>query len=304
MGSLRLGKGLEALFKQKDIDTSSIFEDKYQNIPIEFIEPNPFQPRKNFEEHKLLQLAESIKRHGLLQPIVVRVSPSDHKKFQIVAGERRWRACKILKMESIPAIVLELSDEDLLLVALIENLQREDLNPIEEAEALYNAQKILNITHEELAKRIGKSRSAVTNMIRLLKLDEEIKDAVREGKITPGQARPLLAVEDKDARLFLFDIILKKNLSSRKIEELVAFWKKNKTFPKEFLPSQTKNRHVSRTPSKDFLKFKKEVQKSLTEFFKVPAKIIGDFKKGKIVLQYSSPEELKVLIEKLKEKAS
>ncbi len=302
MGSLRLGKGLEALFKQKDIDTSSIFEDKYQNIPLEFIEPNPFQPRKNFEEDKLLQLAESIKRQGLLQPIVVRVSPSDHKKFQIVAGERRWRACKILKMESIPAVVLELSDEELLLVALIENLQREDLNPIEEAEALYNAQKLLNITHEELSKRIGKSRSAVTNTIRLLKLDEEIKEAIAKGTITPGQARPLLAIDDKNARLYLFNIILKKNLSSREIEEIVAFWKKNKTFPKELLPKQ--NKSVSKKTSEEFLKFKKELQKTLTNLFNVPTKIVGDFRKGKIVLQYSSPEEFKILVEKLKEKAS
>ncbi len=302
MNISRLGKGLESLFGQQDIDSSFVLEDKYQNIPIDLIEPNPYQPRKNFNKDSLNELAESIKQQGLLQPIVVRPDPTDTRKYQIVAGERRWRACQIIHMDLIPAIVLDVTDEDLMLVALVENLQREDLDPIEEAEAIQKALEILKVNHEELAKKLGKSRTSVTNSLRLLKLDEEIRESLKKREISVGQARPLLGIEDKDIRLTLYRAILELNLTSREVEEAVSYWKKNKSLPENIMnkPTIKKQKHKRKTISHEFLSFKKEIQQILTKTFHVPTKIVGDFDKGKIVINYSSQEELKSVLKKLR----
>ena len=300
MAGSRLGKGLEFLFKQKEIDSSFVFEERYQNIPLDLIEPNPFQPRKEFDQESLVRLANSIKHQGLIQPIVVRTSPSDEKRFQIVVGERRWRACKLIKTKTIPAVILDLSDEELMLVALIENLQREDLNPIEEAEALQKAQQLLKLSHEKLSQKIGKSRTFVTNSLRLLKLDEEIKDAIRRKEISVGQVRPLLGIDDKQTRLFLFKLIVEKGLSAREVERAVSFWKKNHRLPESLCKRENELKKKESKETNEFAQFKKELQKKLSSALNVPTKVIGSFDQGKIVLHYSSKEELKSLLERFK----
>jgi ParB family chromosome partitioning protein len=187
-------------------------------IPIDCIIPDSNQPRKHFDEEGLKELAESIRQHGLLQPILVR--PFGNGKFQIVHGERRFRACKLLGFKTIRVEVKELTDNQVLEIQLVENLQREDLNPIEEAETFRRMVEELGYTHEDIAKKIGKSREYVTNKLRLLKLPENIKRALLEGKISEGHARALLPLEESRQKQ-VFDEILAKELNVRQTEEIV-----------------------------------------------------------------------------------
>ena len=187
-------------------------------LPLDSIIPDPNQPRKTFDEGKLQELAESIKQHGLLQPILV--CPIGDGKYQIVHGERRWRACRLAGLTSIKAEVRELDDKQKMEIQLIENLQREDLNPLEEAEMFHRLINEFGYTHEELAHRIGKSREYVTNKLRLLKLSKEVKEDLKEGKITEGHARPLLSLGSNEQKEAL-DKILSEGLSVRQTESFI-----------------------------------------------------------------------------------
>lgn len=229
-----LGKGLEQLFSNEVIDFDN-FEKKIVNetkdsdiveIPLTEIRSNPYQPRKEFDEKSLSEFAESIKEHGVIQPIIVKKSI---KGYEIIAGERRTRASKMAGKTTIPAIIREFTDQEMMEIALIENIQREDLNPIEEAEALAKIIETSQITQEEASKKFGKSRSYITNILGLLSLPEKTKKYVREGKITMGHARVLSKLSDEEQINSLADLIIEEGLSVRETENLT----RNSDMPKK-----------------------------------------------------------------------
>jgi ParB family chromosome partitioning protein len=219
-----LGRGLEQLFSNESLYVSSIEDmvtesDKENVVELKVSElrSNPYQPRMTFDQEKLVELANSIKEHGVIEPIIVTKSI---KGYEIVAGERRKKACELIGKETIPAIIKEFSDEQMMQVALLENIQREDLTAIEEAEAYNNLIKALGITQEELANKIGKSRVYVTNMLGILRLPEDVKNDILHGFISLGHAKILSKLEDRDKVLFLTEKIKKEHLSVRDLEEL------------------------------------------------------------------------------------
>ena len=220
-----LGKGLEQLFNSEnvnfeDVETEIVAnatESDIQEIPISAIRSNPFQPRKRFDEEKLKELSESIKEHGLFQPIIVKKSI---KGYELVAGERRTKAAKMAGFEKIPAIVRNFSDDEMMQVALLENTQRENLNPIEEAEAYDQILKKSSMTQEELAKKVSKSRSYITNVLGLVSLPEEVKKLVIDGKLSMAHARILSKIEDDDYVSKLAYKVVSEGISVRKLEEI------------------------------------------------------------------------------------
>src|SRR4029078_3565941 len=224
-----LGKGIRSLLQSIDTEMKTTTGElkpsvvksvtSMQRIAAADIEPNPKQPRKDFDEQALQELAQSIKLHGLVQP--VRVSGTSAGKYRLVAGERRWRAAKLAGIKDIPAFIRKTDDQQLLELALLENLQREDLNAMEIALSYKRMMEELNHTQEEVAERMGKERSTVANYIRLLKLPPDIQVAVRNGEISMGHARALIAVDKIDQQLYIFDEIRTKGLSVRQTENLV-----------------------------------------------------------------------------------
>lgn len=220
-----LGKGLEQLFNSENINFDTVekeivataTEKDIQNIPIDEIRSNPFQPRRIFDQEKLEELAESIKEHGLFQPIIVKKSI---KGYELVAGERRTKAAKLAGFTEIPAIVRDFTDEEMMEVALLENIQREDLNPIEEAEAYDAIIKKTSITQEELAKKVSKSRSYITNVLGLVNLPEAVKNLVSEKKISMAHARVLSKMEDEDYVISLAYKVVNNGMSVRELEAL------------------------------------------------------------------------------------
>ena len=213
MSRKALGRGLSALFTQMQTIESDLIE-----LDIDQLYPTETQPRKTFKEEKLDELAQSIKTNGIIQPIVAR---RDGDRFQIIAGERRWRAAQRAGLQRIPCLVREISDDNVLEISLIENIQREDLNPIEEATAYKRLIDKLAISQEEVAKRVGKDRSSITNALRLLKLPIEIQQLVEEDKLSMGHARALLSLESVEEQLNLANEIIEKLLSVREAERLV-----------------------------------------------------------------------------------
>ena len=223
-----LGRGLEQLFTNERIDFDSFEKgiindatkhDEIVEIPLSEIRSNPYQPRKEFDEEALQEFAESIKEHGVIQPIIVKKSI---KGYELIAGERRTRASKLAGKETIPAIVREFNDQEMMEIALIENIQRENLNPIEEAEAFEQIIKTSQITQDEAAKKFGKSRSYITNILGLLRLPERTRKYVTENKITMGHARALSKLSDADEINSLAERIIKEGLSVREIEKLTS----------------------------------------------------------------------------------
>lgn len=211
-----LGTGLDALFQ----DNSPIESEKsIITLSINEVEPNREQPRKEFNESALSELSKSIEKNGVIQPILVR--PKAGGSYQIVAGERRWRAARMAGLTEIPVVIREMSDEEAAVFALIENLQREDLNPVEEAEGIRSLIEEFGMTQEEAADRVGKSRTAVTNTLRLLKLPENILSMVAKGKITAGHARALISLEDEGRMLKIANAVIDNNLTVREVEKMV-----------------------------------------------------------------------------------
>lgn len=219
-----LGRGLDSLFADNSVEEINPSVNK---LRIMEIEPNHDQPRKDFDEKSLSELAESIEQHGVLQPLVVR--PLANGSYQLVAGERRWRAARIAGLTEVPVVIKELTDEEVIEIAMIENLQREDLNPLEEALGYRYMMDELNITQEQTAEKVGKSRPAVANALRLLKLPNEIQDMVKNNLISPGHARALLGFDSEDMIVQTAKMIIKEDLSVREVENLV---KKSKKIPK------------------------------------------------------------------------
>ena len=277
-----LGKGLEALFD----DNSTGDMNSSQLMRISQIEPNKSQPRRDFDTESLATLAETIKEHGVLQPLVVR--PLSGGGYQIVAGERRWRASKLLGLEEVPVIVKELDDKQTMQLALIENLQRENLNPIEESLGFRELMDSHGMTQEAVSKIVGRSRSAVANALRLLGLPEDIRKLVREGAISVGHAKILLSVEDKSAQQELAKLSAKGELTVRALEKLVSTAAKDKA-DKKAKPEVKKDSYY------------KEMELSLHEALGRKIKITHSGDKGKIELEFYNKEELAELAKKLTE---
>ena len=293
-----LGRGLDALFadvpvtapeepkeeKKKEIKKEEIpAEDRVNYIKIHEIMPNANQPRKTFDEDKIEELAASIKEHGIIQPIVVR---KKKKGYEIVAGERRWRAAMRAGLAEVPCLMKELTDEQNMLIAIIENMQREDLNPIEEAEGLHQMISTFGLTQEQVSKSVGKSRPYITNALRLLKLPEYIREKLAEGVISAGHGRTLITVEDEDLRRQLFDKIIEEGLSVREIEKLVA----------ELGKPSGKKRPAQKVKNADTV----HVEEELKAILGTKVNIIEKGKKGKIEIECYSRDELNRLIELFK----
>ena len=272
-----LGRGLEALFNENATDEKGVV-----TLRLSEIEPNRNQPRTNFDEDALSELADSIQKHGLIQPIVVR--PTSSGVYQRVAGERRWRACRMAGLDEVPVVIKELDDQKYFEIALIENLQREDLNAVEEAQGYRTLVDTYGLTQEQVAESVGKSRSAVTNALRLLNLDEKALEALKDGKITAGHARAILAADSKE----LADEMLKAALSGASVRELEAMTKQK---PKSIKASPTvKNNFYSEVE----ISLKNELGR------KVDIKSKGKGK-GTITIEFYSDEELADFARKLSE---
>jgi ParB family transcriptional regulator, chromosome partitioning protein len=269
-----LGRGLDALISSENNIQTGVLD-----LKIHEIETNTNQPRKKFDDEKLLQLAESIKQHGVIQPVIVK--KESNGVYRIIAGERRWRAARMAGFTTIPVIVKELSDRQSMEVALIENLQREDLNPIEEAEAYDRLMKEHNLTQEELSVSVGKSRPSVANSVRLLELSDSIKEYVINGDLSSGHARTILPIEDKELQQSVAQEVIKNNLSVRETERLV---KKHLTPKKEQLLKQNNEQYL-------------EIQDRLQYVFGTKVKLLSNKKNGKILIEYYSPGELDRILE-------
>ena len=282
-----LGKGLGALFEDVNIDSTEIEESEANKEDINFIEideiaPNESQPRKTFNKEKLEELTRSIKTHGVIQPIVVRKQGSH---YEVVAGERRWRAARIAGLSEVPCIVRELTDEQNMLVAIIENVQREDLNPIEEARGIRAMIEDYELTQDEVAKAVSKSRPYITNALRMLKLPDAVLDMVSAGKLSAGHARAILSAKEEE-QTEIAKHVETKGLSVREAEKLS---KKGLSFDRK-KPGKhpTKNAAV------------KQIESELSSALGTKVNLSQNGNKGKIEIEYYSREELEGLIEALR----
>ncbi|EDM44749.1 chromosome partitioning protein [unidentified eubacterium SCB49] len=286
-----LGRGLSALLKDPTNDIQSANDknaDKVVGNIVELeltsIEMNPFQPRTSFNEEALRELASSIKELGVIQPITVR--KLSFNKYQLVSGERRFRASKLIGLETIPAYIRIANDQESLEMALVENIQREDLDPIEIALSYQRLIDEIDLTQEEMSDRVGKNRSTITNYLRLLKLDPIIQTGMRDGFISMGHGRALISVENQDAQLDIYEKVLSNNLSVRETEAIVRGLKKNN--------------ESATTKKKVVPKFATEAQSSLSNYFdsKVNVKVSANGK-GQLVVPFTSKEDFQRILKKI-----
>lgn len=286
--SRALGKGLGALIPQLEEEDLQ----NTQEIALASIEVNPYQPRRHFDPESLQELADSIKVHGVLQPLLVRKSGSG---YQLIAGERRLRAAKLVGLDTVPVVVKDLDDRTVMEIALVENLQREDLNPIEEAEAFSRLIEEFNLTQEEVAKAVGKSRSAVANTIRLLQLPPRIRQMVIDGELTMGHARALLGVEDPEQQLYIGEQIIKEKLSVRDTEEIIRqihlSGVSRETLVEEEKGKKLRNERQRLDPNLQ------AIVEDMTRLFGTKVRIKASGNRGKIEIEYYSQEELERITE-------
>lgn len=276
-----LGKGLDALFSNNAIEEEKIQEgENIVNLKIIDVEPNKNQPRISFDDEKIEELSNSIKEYGVIQPIIV---TKQNNYYQIVAGERRWRASKKAGLAEIPAIIRDYTEQKNKEVALIENIQREDLNPIEKARALKEIIEKYGMKQQELADKLGVSRSGIANTMRILNLDPRVIELVSQGSITEGHCRSLLAIEDKEKQYQAALYIIKTGDSVREVEKQMKIKKKNS------------NKEESR-----YEPIYREIEDSFRDFFGSKVKLNAGKRSGKIVIQYSSNEELNRILDKIK----
>lgn len=275
-----LGKGLSALMLENSVDNMT----ETNTLSINEIIPNKDQPRKTFDEGALQELADSIIQHGVLQPLLVRPLPTGG--YQLVAGERRWRASRIAGLKEVPVVIKELSDVETMEIAIIENLQREDLNPIEEAEGLQALIDRCGFTQEDVAVSVGKSRPAIANSLRLLKLPKDVRDMTRNGDISAGHARALLAFDNEAMIYEIADNIIRNNLTVRDVERLAKM---------------TEKTVKTRSGSKRRDSFYDEVELSLTEVLGRKVKVYNGRGKGTLEIEFYSVDDLKEIANKLGE---
>lgn len=276
-----LGKGMDALLGNlSDAETSG----EVTKLPLQKIEPNPNQPRTNFDEEELAALADSIREHGILQPLAVRESEDGY--YQIIAGERRWRAARLAGLTELPVVVLQADDREVMELALVENLQRQDLNPMEEAEGYRALIEEYGLTQEQAAVRVGKSRPAVANMLRLLALPEEVRTQVCEGTLSAGHARALLMLPNERLQRDAAQRIVALRLSVRQAEAMC----------KRMAAEKEKTEEPKPAPEVDYLG---ECEKALTRSLGRKVKIIDGKRRGQFVLEYYGSEDLQQLYETL-----
>ncbi|MGR6899356.1 ParB/RepB/Spo0J family partition protein [Rummeliibacillus sp. TYF-LIM-RU47] len=275
-----LGKGLGALFQEQDLSE----RDQVTQISIKDIRANPFQPRKIFDQSALEELAQSIKEHGILQPIIVR---KKRVKYEIVVGERRFRAAQLAGLVEVPAVIRELDDAQMMELAILENLQREDLSPIEEAEAYQSLLEALKLTQDQLSQRLGKSRPHIANHIRLLSLPKDIQQYINDGALTMGHGRTLLGLKNKKQIPLVAEKVIKQHLNVRQLEELVQSLN-------EDVSRETKNKG-----KKDI--FLEEKESQLRDYFGTNVLIKKTKNKGKIEIEFFSEDDLERILELLED---
>lgn len=290
-----LGRGLSALLKDPENDIKSVNDKNADKVvgniidlDIEAIEINPFQPRSNFNEDSLQELASSIKELGLIQPITVR--KLEFNKYQLISGERRLRACKLVGLTTIPAYIRIANDNESLIMALVENIQRHDLDPIEIALSYQRLIDEIQLTQEQMSERVGKKRSTVSNYLRLLKLDPIIQTGIRDGFISMGHGRAIINIENQDIQTDIYQKIVSQNLSVRETEALV------KNYQDSIKPASTKNTKKATT-----FKVDDEQKKAFVNFFgsKIDVKVVGNGK-GKITIPFHSEEDFNRIIKLIK----
>lgn len=274
-----LGRGLNALLSNEAMNIADR-QDAVKMVNINEVEPNSEQPRKNFNEEELEELRQSILSHGIIQPIIVR--HGKNHKYEIVAGERRYRAARLAHLTEIPILIRQFTDQETLEIALIENIQRQELNPMELAVAYQHLMDTFQLSQEEVALKVGKSRPAIANLIRLLKLSPYVQEKLREGnkKFTFGHARALLALDDAELQKKLTDLILEKQMSVREVEKYIQTLTAEKKLKEEL----TYNPY-------------KEIQENLQKLLGTKVTISKGQKKGKIEIEYYSDEELERIIQ-------
>jgi len=281
-----LGTGLEAIFGDAAFDHAKESTEAARDfvyLPISKVEANIDQPRKHFDEGALHELSESIREHGVIQPLTVRKLSSGY--YQIIAGERRWRAARLAGLKEIPCRVMDADEQKRTEIALIENLQREDLNPLEEAEGYKHLVEDFGLTQEEVASRVGKSRPAVANALRLLSLSKDIKPFLETGELSAGHARALLKVRGSEEQRALAQKVIGEGLSVRQTERLADKWGKEEVEKPE--------------KPKPFVDYTREVENRLTRSLGRKVKIIAGRKKGRLEIDYYDPDDLEVVIEAL-----
>jgi len=282
-----LGKGLDSLIAKKipeTIDAENVSRETLLNINT--VEPNPNQPRKRFNEDKLQELADSIKVHGIIQPLVVQ---KENDRYIIIAGERRWRAARLAGVKEVPVVIRDFTEQELYEVALIENIQRQDLDPIEEANAYSNLIREHHLTQDEVAERVSKSRVAITNSLRLLKLDQRVQQMVIDELLTGGHARALISIEDPEEQYNLANRIFDEKLSVRETEKLV----KKILHPKAVAPEET----ISEADEAIYRNLEENLKTIIGSKVKITRKPGG---KGNIEIEYYSTDELDRIIDLLR----
>ena len=275
-----LGKGLGALLG--DFSEEAVQESAYRELPIYKVEPNPDQPRREFDEEELQALADSISVHGVIQPLTVREMPNGY--YQIIAGERRWRAARMANLSDVPVVVIEADDRKAMELALIENLQRQDLNPVEEALGYQSLIEEYGLTQEETAERVGKSRPAVANTLRLLSLTPEVLEKLKRGELTAGHARAILTLKTEKKQLEAAQKIIALALSVRQAETLCKNMNKEKPVKQEI------------TFAVDYVA---ECEKSLSKHLGRGVKIVNGKRKGRFELEFYGEEDLQNLLDAL-----
>lgn len=274
-----LGRGLGALLDDPNLDFTQQKGGGVARVPLHRVEPNPFQPRKEFDPEALQDLADSIMEHGMIQPLTVREFPGGY--YQIIAGERRWRAARLAGLEEVPVLVVEADDKKVMELALVENLQREDLNPMEEAQGYRSLMADYGLTQEEAARRVGKSRPAVANALRLLNLSEDMAELVRNGTLSPGHARALLGLKSEKLRQQAAQRIIALQLSVRQAETLC----KNLDKPKE-----------KDKPAALEVDYVAECERSLSRRLGRKVRIVNGKRKGRFELEFYGQEDLNRLL--------
>ena len=265
-----------------DFEETSVEKSPYQLLPLHKVEPNPDQPRHDFDEEQLQALADSISIHGVMQPLAVREVAGGY--YQIIAGERRWRAARLAGLREIPAVIMEVDDKTTMELALIENLQRQDLNPVEEALGYRSLMEEYGLTQDETATRVGKSRPAVANALRLLALDPKVLDMVRQGTLSAGHARAVLSVKNPQLQLELANKIVNLGLSVRQAELLCKNASKEKAPEKE--PTLAVN-------------YVAECEKTLSKHLGRGVKIVNGKRKGRFELEFYGQDDLQLLLDTL-----
>lgn len=277
-----LGKGLDALFGPTPEEEKVKDDDVLKNLKITEVEPNREQPRKNFNQEALEELAESIKEYGLIQPIVVTEKDG---YYCIIAGERRWRACKLAGLDEIPAIVREDDERKNKEIALIENIQREDLNPFEKALGIKNLMESYNLTQEEVAKKLGKGRSTIANSIRVLNLEPRVLELAKQGKISEAHCKLLLAITDPEKQYLTAIDIIERGTTTRELEQT------NKEINKK---------QISKEELKKINILYKDIENTFQGFFGTKVKMAPGKKKGKIIIEYASNDDLERILNIIK----